>query len=129
MISRLLRYGLLTVAVGSLLVGCASGDRSGARTTPTGEPASAARTIDIRIANGTVSPVNTRTEAEIGERIVLRVDSDTTDELHVHSDPAHTFPVAAAPGQEFGFTVTVPGQVEIELHHAGRTVTTLLVRQ
>ncbi|MFD6391438.1 hypothetical protein [Nocardia sp. NPDC060259] len=127
MTHRLLRYGLLTLAVSSLLVGCASGDRSGARTTPNGEPA--ARTIDIRIANGTVSPANTRTEAEVGERIVLRVDSDTTDELHVHSDPAHTFPVAATSGQEFGFTVTVPGQVEIELHHAGRTVTTLLVRQ
>ncbi|MFE6925229.1 hypothetical protein ACFVAV_29715 [Nocardia sp. NPDC057663] len=127
MTNRLLRYGLLTVAVSSLLVGCASGDRSGTRTTPNGEPA--ARTIDIRIANGTVSPADTRTEAEVGERIVLRVDSDTADELHVHSDPAHTFPVAAASGQEFGFTVTVPGQVEIELHHAGRTVTTLLVRQ
>ncbi|MGW6725866.1 hypothetical protein ACWF9G_08165 [Nocardia sp. NPDC055029] len=127
MTHRLGRYGLLTLAVSSLLVGCASGDRSGARTTPNGEPA--ARTIDIRIANGTVSPANTRTEAEVGERIVLRVDSDTTDELHVHSDPAQTFPVTAASGQEFGFTVTVPGQVEIELHHAGRTVTTLLVRQ
>ncbi|MFE7721160.1 hypothetical protein ACFU44_19190 [Nocardia rhizosphaerihabitans] len=125
MTDRRLRYGLLTLAVGSLLVGCASGDRSAASTTP----ASASRTIDIRIANGTVSPANTRTEAEVGERIVLRVDSDTTDELHVHSDPAHTFPVAAASGQEFGFPVTVPGQVEIELHHAGRTVTTLLVRQ
>lgn len=125
MTNRRLRYGLLTLAVGSLLVGCASGDRSGASTTP----ASASRTVDIRIANGTVSPANTRTEAEVGERIMLRVDSDTADELHVHSDPAHTFAVAAASGQEFGFTVTVPGQVEIELHHAGRTVTTLLVRQ
>lgn len=125
MTNRRLRYGLLTLAVGSLLVGCASGDRSGASTTP----ASASRTVDIRIANGTVSPANTRTEAEVGERIVLRVDSDTADELHVHSYPAHTFAVAAASGQEFGFTVTVPGQVEIELHHAGRTVTTLLVRQ
>ena len=45
------------------------------------------------------------------------------------SAPAHTFPVAAAAGQQFDFTVTVPGQVEIELHHLGRTVTTLLVRR
>ncbi|MFD4442804.1 hypothetical protein ACFWPK_23815 [Nocardia sp. NPDC058519] len=122
MTRRRLRFGLLTVAAGSLLVGCASGER-------TNEPASAALIIDIRIANGAVSPANTRTEAEVGQRIVLRVDSDTTDELHVHSAPAHTFSVAAASGQEFGFTVTVPSQVAVELHHLGRTVTTLLVRQ
>ncbi|WP_446223406.1 hypothetical protein ACTWPB_27645 [Nocardia sp. IBHARD005] len=122
---RRLRFGLLTVAAGSLLVGCAAGEGS----EPANDPARAARTIDIRIANGAVSPANTRAEAEVGQRIVVRVDSDTTDELHVHSAPAHTFPVAAASGQQFDFTVTVPGQVEIELHHLGRTVTTLLVRR
>ncbi|MFD6401755.1 hypothetical protein [Nocardia sp. NPDC060249] len=125
MTHRRLRYGLVTVAAGSLLLGCSSG----AESEPSAEPASTARTIDIRIANGAVSPANTRTEAEVGQRIVLRVDSDATDELHVHSAPAHTFPVAAASGQQFDFTVTVPGRVEIELHHLGRTVTTLLVRQ
>ncbi|WP_067456623.1 hypothetical protein [Nocardia alba] len=111
------------VAAGALLVGCSSSTES----EPTDERA--ARTIDIRIANGAVSPTNTRTEAEVGQRIVLRVDSDAADELHVHSSPAHTFPVAAASGQQFDFTVTVPGQVEIELHHLGRTVTTLLARR
>ncbi|MEU4595821.1 hypothetical protein [Nocardia rosealba] len=122
MSTRRLGFGLVTVSVGALLMGCSSGE-------PTVEPVATARTIDIRIADGEVSPVNTRTEAEVGQRIVLRVDSDATDELHVHSAPAHTFPVAAAAGQEFEFTVAVPGQVDIELHHLGRTVTTLLVRR
>lgn len=125
MTHRRLRYGLVTIVAGSLLVGCSSG----AESEPADEPASTARTIDIRIANGAVSPANTRTEAAVGQRIELRVDSDATDELHVHSAPAHTFPVTAASGQQFDFTVTVPGRVEIELHHLGRTVTTLLVRQ
>ncbi|MFD3707069.1 hypothetical protein ACFWUP_28360 [Nocardia sp. NPDC058658] len=120
MTPRRLRYGLVAVA---LLTGCSSG------TEPEPTDADEARTIDIRIAKGAVSPTNTRTEAQVGQPIVLWVDSDTTDELHVHSAPAHTFPVAATAGQEFGFTVTVPGQVEIELHHLGRTVTTLLVRR
>nr|WP_328660551.1 hypothetical protein [Nocardia salmonicida] len=117
-----LRFGLLTVAAGALMAGCSSSE-------PTTEPVTTGPTIDIRIANGAVSPTNTRTEAQVGQRIVLRVDSDATDELHIHSAPAHTFPVAAASDQEFDFTVTVPGQVEIELHQLGRTVTTLLVRQ
>lgn len=125
MTQRRLRCGLATVAAGSLLLGCATAEQ-----TPTSvEGPASTRTIDIRIANGAVTPANTRTEAEVGQPIVLRVDSDTTDELHVHSTPAHTFAVAAASGQQFDFTVTVPGRVEIELHHLGRTVTTLLVRQ
>ncbi|MFE1595548.1 hypothetical protein [Nocardia sp. NPDC058705] len=120
MTPRPLRYGLVAVATGALLAGCSSS------TVP--EQTDEARTIDIRIAKGAVSPTNTRTEAQVGQPIVLRVDSDATDELHVHSTPAHTFPVAATADQEFSFTVTVPSQVEIELHHHGRTVTTLLVR-
>ncbi|MEV0685687.1 hypothetical protein AB0I35_17675 [Nocardia sp. NPDC050378] len=119
---RRLRLGLVTVCAGALLMSCSSGE-------PTVEPVATARTIDIRIADGEVSPVNTRTEVAVGQRIVLRVDSDATDELHVHSAPAHTFPVTAAAGQEFDFTVAVPGQVDIELHRLGRTVTTLLVRR
>lgn len=115
------RLGSLAVAAGALLMGCASGE-------PTVEPAAAPRALDIRIANGEVSPADTRTEARVGQPVVLRVDSDATDELHVHSAPPHTFPVAAAAGQEFRFTVAVPGQVELELHHLGRTVTTLIVR-
>ncbi|MEV0335630.1 hypothetical protein [Nocardia sp. NPDC050717] len=115
------RLGSVTVAAGALLVGCASGE-------PATAPVTTPLTIDIRIANGEVSPANTRTDAQVGQHIVVRVDSDAADELHVHSAPPHTFPVAAAAGQEFGFTVAVPGQVDVELHHLGRTVTTLLVR-
>nr|WP_280346426.1 hypothetical protein [Nocardia neocaledoniensis] len=114
--------GLVMVAASALLVSCSSGET-------TIEAGAAPLTIDIRIANGEVSPANTRTDARVGQPIVVRVDSDAADELHVHSAPPHTFPVTAVPGQEFGFTVAVPGQVAIELHHLGRTVTTLLIRQ
>ncbi|MDJ0394091.1 hypothetical protein QMK17_12205 [Rhodococcus sp. G-MC3] len=84
--------------------------------------------IDISIDGGAVSPTNERLDATVGEPITLRVDSDSEDELHVHSVPDHEFEVAAAPGQSFVFTVDVPGQVAIELHASDRTVATVSVR-
>jgi hypothetical protein len=49
--------------------------------------------------------------------------------LHVHAEPDHTFAITPGAGQRFRFTVDIPGRVEIELHHADRTVATLLVRE
>ncbi|WP_280440515.1 hypothetical protein [Nocardia brasiliensis] len=85
--------------------------------------------IAVRIAGGTVTPTNTRTEARLYQPIIVELDSDAADELHVHSEPGQTFPVEARAGQEFRFIVTVPGRVDIELHRAGKTITTLLIRQ
>lgn len=86
-------------------------------------------TLSVRIANGSVTPTNTRTDARQFQPIVIKVDSDVADELHVHSEPSQTFAVEPKAGQEFRFIVTVPGRVDVELHHAGKTVTTLLIRQ
>ncbi|WP_197376346.1 hypothetical protein [Mycolicibacterium baixiangningiae] len=74
-------------------------------------------TIDISIEGGTVTPTNARLQGKVGQPIVLRVNSDVADELHVHSVPEHTFAVEPKPGQQFQFTVDVPGNVDIELHN------------
>ena len=84
--------------------------------------------IDVSIAGGEVTPTDERIEGTVGREIVLTVDSDAVDELHVHSVPEYTFPVAVGEDQEFRFTVDVPGSVDIELHDAGVTVATVLVR-
>lgn len=86
-------------------------------------------TIDITIEGGKVTPTNEQVQAKLNEPIVLRVNSDAADELHVHSVPEHTFKVAPKPGQQFQFTVEVPGNVEIELHELNRVVATVQVRQ
>lgn len=85
-------------------------------------------TIDVRIDSGAVTPTNERIEAVVGEPIIVRVDSDAPDELHVHSVPDHSFDIEVASGQSFEFVVDVPGTVALELHDAGKTVATLLVR-
>lgn len=84
--------------------------------------------IDVSIEGGKVDPTNARVQAKVGEPIVLRVNSDAADELHVHSVPEHTFKVDPKPGQQFQFTVDVPGNVEIELHELNRVVATVQVQ-
>jgi hypothetical protein len=101
------------------LIGC------GASTNP---PPTAAVVLDVTIAKGQVSPTNATLGAKVGQPITVRVTSDATDELHVHSSPEHKFQVAAAPNQTFQFTVGVPGSVEVELHHLNRTIATIQVQ-
>ncbi len=72
--------------------------------------------IDVTIKDGEVTPTNAQFNAKVNEPIVLRVNSDAADQLHVHSTPEHTFDVEPKHGQSFQFTVAVPGKVDIELH-------------
>lgn len=120
-----------------LAVGCSSASDTGSSTAATSsaaeessvaDPQPAGKVIDVTIMGGDISPTNERLDAVVGEPITLRVNSDTTDELHIHSVPDHTFEVEAKADQTFEFTVDVPGSVAIELHHADRTVATLAVR-
>lgn len=97
-------------------------------TTTTPSVADDATVVDIAISSGTVTPTNGQAQGSVGRPIVLRVSSDVTDSLHVHSVPEHTFSVQPHPNQEFEFTVDVPGQVDIELHDLSRTVVTIQVR-
>lgn len=84
--------------------------------------------IDISIEGGNVTPTNAQLQGKVNEPIVMRVNSDAADELHVHSVPEHTFQVEPLDGQQFEFTVDVPGNVEIELHDLNRVVATVQVQ-
>jgi len=84
--------------------------------------------VDVTIKDGKVTPTNEQLQAKVGEAIVVRVDSDAADQLHVHSNPEHTFDVAPKTGQSFQFTVTVPGKVDVELHELNRTIASIAVQ-
>ena len=84
--------------------------------------------IDVTIKGGTVTPTNEQLQAGLKEQIVIRVNSDAADELHVHSTPDHTFTVEAKPNQSFQFSVDVPGKVDVELHKLNKTVATIQVQ-
>jgi hypothetical protein len=92
------------------------------------KPPAAGLDINVTIANGQVTPANVTLQAKVKQQITFHVTSDATDELHVHSVPDHKFQVAAAPNQTFQFSVDVPGNVEVELHHLDRTIATIQVQ-
>jgi PBP1b-binding outer membrane lipoprotein LpoB len=85
-------------------------------------------TIDVMIQGGKVTPTNEQLKAAVNQPIIIRVNSDVADELHVHSNPEHTYKVEAKPGQSFQFTVNVPGSVDVELHQLKKTVATIAVQ-
>lgn len=95
---------------------------------PPEDPADDALVIDVTIEGGEISPAGEQVDAAVGQPIELRVDSDTAEELHVHSTPEHTFQVAPKDGQVFEFSVERPGQVEIEAHESGTLVAELVVQ-
>ena len=84
--------------------------------------------IDVAIKGGDVTPTNEQLQAAVNEQIIVKVNSDADDELHVHSTPDHTFKVEPKSGQSFQFTVSVPGKVDVELHKANKTIATIAVQ-
>lgn len=84
--------------------------------------------VDVTISGGQVTPVNQQVQAAVKQPIVIRVTSDTEEELHVHSSPEHTFAVKPESLQSFQFEVEVPGKVDVELHHLNRVVATITVQ-
>ena len=130
------------VTAAALLVAACGGSQDGGEAAPPSPSASTISpsemtdqqrpadrlTIDISIEGGNVTPTNARLQGKLGEPIVLRVNSDGADELHVHSVPEHTFRVEPTPGQMFQFTVDVPGNVDIELHDLNRLIASVQVQ-
>ncbi|BCO36137.1 hypothetical protein BMW24_010655 [Mycobacterium heckeshornense] len=116
--------GALVIAAAATLTGglvaCGGSSNNGGPPNPV--------VITVTISKGQVTPANATLQAKVGAPITVDVTSDAADELHVHSVPDHTFQIAAAPNQKFEFTVDVPGNVEVELHHLDRTIATIQVR-
>lgn len=85
-------------------------------------------TVSVTIKNGVVTPTNATLQTRVAEPIVIRVDSDTADELHVHSTPDHSFEIEPKSGQTFQFSVSLPGKVDVELHKLKKTIATISVQ-
>jgi heme/copper-type cytochrome/quinol oxidase subunit 2 len=117
-----IRNALIAAAVSALLIGLVGCSNAA------NPPAPGNLTVNVTIANGQVNPANATLQAKVGQPIIFHVTSDAADELHVHSVPDHKFEIAAAPNQSFQFSVDVPGNVDVELHHLDRTIATIQVR-
>jgi plastocyanin len=105
-----------------LLTGCSgssAGDDSGA---PDGV------TVDIAIEHGKVTPQGERVDVEPGQTVTLTITSDADEEIHVHSEPEHSYEIAAGDTVSESFTLDTPGQIAVEAHHLDVTIVQLVVR-
>lgn len=126
---------MILAATALLVTACGTESTTTESSSPTGVPALTDQqtppervVIDVTIADGKVTPTNQQMQAGINQPILIRVNSDAVDELHVHATPEHTFEVKAEPLQSFQFAVEVPGKVDVELHGAHRVVATITVQ-
>jgi opacity protein-like surface antigen len=86
-------------------------------------------TLEIVLAGDEVTPTGKQVEVRVGQRVQLRVDSDVTDELHVHSAPAEQlFEISADDDQRVQLVPQQPGQFDVEVHSSGTLVAQLVVR-
>lgn len=90
--------------------------------------ASTPLTIPITINGTTISPNGSRIDAAVNQKIVLDVTSDAAHEIHVHSGGAGQ-PIEVAKGHHtYTFTISRPGQVEVEVEELKETLFQLEVR-
>jgi hypothetical protein len=80
---------------------------------------------EITVADGEVSGPK-RVEVEEGQQVVLTVDSDVADEVHIHG---YDLLEDVAPGRpaRFEFGADMPGRFEVELHGQELPLTELVV--
>ncbi|MFG2824177.1 hypothetical protein ACGFX4_32695 [Kitasatospora sp. NPDC048365] len=85
----------------------------------TAAPAPSATDVElrVRVSGGQVSGPAGRPVVPLGRAVVLTVEADVSDEVHVHGYDLHG---DAAPGRPvtIRFTADIPGQFEVELEDA-----------
>lgn len=97
------------------LAGCSGGDDA---ITSDGDGVD----VTVEISDGDTDPSGAVIRVDQGEDITLHITSDIDDEIHVHSEPDHSFPVT--PGQETveTFSIDTPGTYEMESHHLEKVI-------
>ena len=88
-------------------------------------PTTSGQLVEVRYANGSVTPRGLTAKVKLGAKVHLVVHADVTDEVHVHGYDLHadvTNGVAT-----IDFTADVPGLFEVELESKGYTLLHLQV--
>ena len=87
----------------------------------------AGRVISVTVRGGRPEGGVRRERVSLGETVVLRVASDTADEVHVHGYDAKA-DVAAGGTAEIVFEADIPGVIEVELEESKVPILELEIR-
>lgn len=84
------------------------------------------RVIELAFTGGQVSGGVRTEKVALGETVVLRVTSDVSEEVHVHTYDV-VAPVGPGAPAELEVEATIPGRHEVELEERGRQLVVLEV--
>jgi hypothetical protein len=86
-------------------------------------------TINITIARGKTVPSGEKINVRVGQKVILKVTSDTDDEIHAHiGGEGYELPVRAGTPARGSFTLKDPGSFEVESHHLEKIIVILNAR-
>jgi hypothetical protein len=86
-------------------------------------------TINIVIAKGKTIPSGEKINVRVGQKVILKVTSDTDDEIHAHIGGAgYELQVQAGTPAKGSFTLDSPGSFEVESHHLEKIIVILNAR-
>ena len=111
------RTTALLGAAGLLLTGCsaAAATAGAAGTPPTASTSAQATVIEVRLAQGAVTPPTGRVKVPLGSRVVIRFTSDIADTVHVHGYDVEKA-VRAGTTTDIAFVADLQGTFEVETH-------------
>jgi heme/copper-type cytochrome/quinol oxidase subunit 2 len=149
--NRALSYS--AVILGLLLSGCTPGAEPQATPSPStavgspSEPSSPATsampgpvespsltadyalTININISGRKTVPNGEKINVRVGQQVILKVMSDTDDEIHAHiGEEGYELPVRAGRPAKGSFTIDSPGSFEVESHNLEKIIVILNAR-
>jgi hypothetical protein len=141
---RALAAAAVATVVAVTLAGCSGSDEpsAGGEETSSASPSESASdsggespsasedegtVIEIQIKGDTIEPQGKSVEVKAGEPVTLKVSSDRTAELHVHSSPEQELEVEKGEST-LSLTLDTPGVVDVEEHESDVVVLRLEVR-
>ena len=88
-----------------------------------------ALTINIEISGRKTIPNGEKINVRVRQQVILKVMSDTDDEIHAHiGEEGYELPVRAGRPARGSFTIDSPGSFEIESHHLEKIIVILNAR-
>jgi hypothetical protein len=86
-------------------------------------------TINIVIAKSKTIPSGEKINVRVGQKVILKVTSDTDDEIHAHiGGTGYELQVQAGTPARGSFTLDSPGSFEVESHHLEKIIVILNAR-
>lgn len=89
-------------------------------------PAGIDQQLVIRYTGGVVEGDTGRVKVALGSRVRILVSSDVAEEGHLHTYDIDKL-IPAGGSAEWVFTADIPGQIELELHEAKKSLVRLVI--